>query len=121
MAAYKSADAILFVYDQSKNRSLQNLADYWLKEVTKFCKPNCIKCVVANKSDYFLKTYNKYGLDIGRVDSEDEESSSTLKTRDLEEQMLAEIGKYVMDQDSKFLDEEDEEESEKQVAARLAK
>ena len=85
LSAYKTADAVLFVYDQSKNQSLQNLADYWLKEVSKFCKPNCIKCVVANKSDYFLKTYDKYSLDLGRVDSDDEEDASQTNNFEFEE------------------------------------
>ena len=68
-----------------------------MKEVNRFSKPNCIKCILANKSDYFLKTYDKSDLNIGPVDSDDEEEASADFTSNLEDQMLAEVGKYVVD------------------------
>ena len=115
----KSADAILFVYDQSNNSTLQNLADYWLKEVNRFAKPNCVKCILANKSDHFLKTYDKSSLNIGPVDSDDEEEASADFNSNLTDQMWAEIGKNVVDQDSKFFDEDEDDELEKRKTVAL--
>jgi len=44
-----------------------------------------------------LKTYDKSDLNVGPVDSDDEEGASGDFASNLEDQMLAEIGKYVVD------------------------
>lgn len=73
----KTADAILFVYDQSNQASLQNLEDYWLQEVNRNAKPNCVKAIIANKSDYFLKHYDRSSIKFGALDSDDEEEGDS--------------------------------------------
>lgn len=110
MKVLKTADAVLFVYDQSNNATLQHLADYWLKEVNRFSKPNCVKAILSNKSDYFLKTYDKESIELCPVDSDDEEEASADFNSNLEDQMRADIGKCVVDQESKFFDEDDDDE-----------
>ena len=79
------------------------MINYWLQEVNRFAKPNCVKAILANKSDYFLKSYNKYSLKIGPIASDDEDNSTKF---DMEEELLADIGKYVVDDESKYLDED---------------
>lgn len=94
---------------------MQSLTDYWLQECNRIAKPNCVKGILANKSDYFLKSYNKYSLEFGPIDSDDEDEASE-DEGDVKEQLMSEIGKYVVDEESKYLDgEEDDEEGDKNV------
>lgn len=77
--------------------------------MTRLAKPNCVKCILANKSDYFLKHFNKNSIVLGPFDSDDE-SDGNEDDANIKEDLLSQIGKYVVDEESKYMDDEDQDE-----------
>ena len=75
----KQADAILFVYDQFDRGSLQSITNFWMQEISKLAKPDCVKCIIANKSDYFVKNYDRIGHQNVAIDSDEESESDDPK------------------------------------------
>jgi hypothetical protein len=52
--------------------SLASLTNFWMQEVSKCAKPNCIKAILANKSDFFMSNYNRDSIVLPEIDSDDE-------------------------------------------------
>jgi len=53
---------------------LIGLNEQWITDVNRLAKPNVVRMILANKSDYFLKTDLRKVV-ISKLDSDEEEDS----------------------------------------------